>query len=125
LPPCRPQSLRSSGSASERASASPATAAGLERSSRARRAGHAAYGADYIEIQQLLHRYAFALDTCSNNGYDYADLFTPDGVFYWGVGGPEVGGPRAAGRGRGRWQRGLQKLQAGVAGRTRSRRTSP
>jgi hypothetical protein len=42
---------------------------------------------DYAEIQQLLHKYAFALDTCSNNGYDYADLYTPDGVFYWGVGG--------------------------------------
>ena len=40
---------------------------------------------DYIEIQQLLNRYAFALDTCSNNGYDYADLYTPDGVFYWGI----------------------------------------
>ena len=36
---------------------------------------------DYIDIQQLLNRYAFALDTCSNNGYDYADLYTPDGVF--------------------------------------------
>ena len=29
---------------------------------------------DYIDIQQLLNKYAFALDTCSNNGYDYADL---------------------------------------------------
>lgn len=36
---------------------------------------------DYIEIQQLVLKYARALDTCSNNGYDYADLFTPDGVF--------------------------------------------
>src|ERR1700756_5305800 len=35
----------------------------------------------YIEIQQLVNRYAFAIDTCSNNGYDYADLYTPDGVF--------------------------------------------
>jgi hypothetical protein len=35
---------------------------------------------DYIDIQQLLNRYAFALDTCSNNGYDYADLYTPDGA---------------------------------------------
>ena len=26
-----------------------------------------------------------ALDTCSNNGYDYADLYTPDGIFYWGI----------------------------------------
>lgn len=36
---------------------------------------------DYIEIQQLVSRYARAIDTCSNNGYDYADLFTEDGVF--------------------------------------------
>jgi hypothetical protein len=36
---------------------------------------------DYIEIQQLVAKYAKAIDTCSNNGYDYADLFTPDGAF--------------------------------------------
>jgi hypothetical protein len=36
---------------------------------------------DYIEIEQLIARYARAIDTCSNNGYDYADLFTADGVF--------------------------------------------
>ena len=29
---------------------------------------------DYIEIQQLIAKYARAIDTCSNNGYDYADL---------------------------------------------------
>src|SRR5690606_38945385 len=36
---------------------------------------------DYFQIQQLVARYARAIDTCSNNGYDYADLFTPDGAF--------------------------------------------
>ena len=36
---------------------------------------------DYIEIRQLVNRYAFALDTGTNNGYDYADLFAPDGEF--------------------------------------------
>lgn len=36
---------------------------------------------DYFEIQQLVAKYARAIDTCSNNGYDYADLFTPDGAF--------------------------------------------
>src|SRR5580698_6126271 len=36
---------------------------------------------DYVEIRQLVNRYAFALDTGSNNGYDYADLFAPDGEF--------------------------------------------
>ena len=36
---------------------------------------------DYFQIQQLVARYAVAIDTCSNNGYDYADLFTADGAF--------------------------------------------
>ena len=36
---------------------------------------------DYIQIQQLVAKYARAIDTCSNNGYDYADLFTADGAF--------------------------------------------
>jgi SnoaL-like domain len=36
---------------------------------------------DYIEIEQLIARYSRAIDSCSNNGYDYADLFTPDGAF--------------------------------------------
>src|SRR6476661_1561345 len=36
---------------------------------------------DYIEIRQLVNRYAFALDTGSTNGYDYADLFAADGEF--------------------------------------------
>ncbi len=36
---------------------------------------------DDFEIQQLVAKYARAIDTCSNNGYDYADLFTADGAF--------------------------------------------
>lgn len=36
---------------------------------------------DRIQIQQLIARYAYALDTGGRNGYDYADLFKPDGVF--------------------------------------------
>jgi hypothetical protein len=36
---------------------------------------------DRIQIQQLIARYAFALDTGGRNGYDYADLFTADGLF--------------------------------------------
>ena len=36
---------------------------------------------DYIEIEQLVARYAYAIDKCTNSGYDYADLYTPDGVF--------------------------------------------
>ena len=36
---------------------------------------------DHIEIQQLVRKYAWALDGGDNYGYAYADLFTPDGVF--------------------------------------------
>jgi hypothetical protein len=38
-------------------------------------------GQDYFEIEQLMNRYAHAIDTCANNGYDYADVYTPDGTF--------------------------------------------
>ena len=31
---------------------------------------------DQIEIQQLVWKYAYALDTGADNGYAYADLFT-------------------------------------------------
>jgi len=37
--------------------------------------------ADYIEIQQLVARYSYAVDTHDDNGYAYADLFAPDGAF--------------------------------------------
>jgi hypothetical protein len=36
---------------------------------------------DYFEIEQLMYRNGQAIDSCSNNGYDYADLYTPDGTF--------------------------------------------
>ena len=36
---------------------------------------------DYQEIGQLVNRYAYGIDTCANLGYDYANLFTVDGVF--------------------------------------------
>lgn len=36
---------------------------------------------DYIQIQQLVAKYSLYIDTCSNNGYDYADLFAEDGFF--------------------------------------------
>jgi len=36
---------------------------------------------DYQQITQLINRYAYGIDTCANNGYDYANVFTPDGVF--------------------------------------------
>lgn len=36
---------------------------------------------DYIEIGQLVARYANAIVYCTNSGYDYAALFTEDGWF--------------------------------------------
>ena len=44
---------------------------------------------DYIEIQQLVARYAYALDTgaLDGTGSVYAGLFTPDGVFVGGSSG--------------------------------------
>ena len=53
---------------------------------------------DYIDIQQLASRYAFLIDTCTNGGVDFAELFTPDGEFsvsqQWGV----AGGRKTQGR---------------------------
>ena len=51
---------------------------------------------DYFQIQQLVARYARAIDTCSNNGYDYADLFTTDGFFAPSMSGKV--GPKFQGR---------------------------
>ncbi len=44
-------------------------------------AGPGFTGADYAEIQQLVARYPYAVDTHADNGYAYADLFAPDGAF--------------------------------------------
>lgn len=43
--------------------------------------GAALTALDYQEITQLINRYAYGIDTCANNGYDYANLFTNDGTF--------------------------------------------
>lgn len=55
--------------------------------------------ADRLEIQELLSRYMFVLDSCPdhNNGYDYADLYTEDGQFGSGLKGRDALA-RAAGR---------------------------
>ena len=46
--------------------------------------------ADYIEIQQLVSHYSYALDTGADNGYMYADLFAPDGVMHSRISGQEA-----------------------------------
>jgi len=55
--------------------------------------------ADRLEIQELLHRYMYVLDSCPDheNGYDYADLYTPDGSFNGRLAGRDSRA-RAAGR---------------------------
>lgn len=56
---------------------------------------------DYIDIEQLAARYIHAVESCSNGGYDYANLYTDDGEFgvaeEWGAP-PEDWRFRAAGR---------------------------
>jgi hypothetical protein len=55
---------------------------------------------DYIEIEQLVARYGHEIDMCVNNGYAYADLYTPDGVFIdlWTDAGVKQGGIKSVGR---------------------------
>jgi len=77
--------------------------------------GRALTALDYIEIQQLVNRYAFAIDTCANDGYEYADLYTPDGVFYWGVGNRKSVGREQLAEAAGGGKNGCQKLAKATA----------
>src|SRR4030095_2143958 len=36
---------------------------------------------DYLEIEQLVYRYGYALDTGADNGSGYADLYADDATF--------------------------------------------
>jgi hypothetical protein len=36
---------------------------------------------DYVDIKMLSARYSQVIEHCTNNGYDYAALYTPDGEF--------------------------------------------
>jgi hypothetical protein len=61
---------------------------------------------DYIEIEQLNRQYAWALDHCFDDGFAYADLYTPDGKFISGDSGQVWAGrdelaKAAGGNGRG------------------------
>ena len=53
----------------------------LHKISDARPTSTAMTASDYIEIQQLLARYPFALDTGQRKGQMWVDLFTKDGMF--------------------------------------------
>jgi hypothetical protein len=68
---------------------------------------------DYLEIQQLNARYCFAIDTCTNNGYDYADLYTPDGTFTSGRDGSVYKGREQLAEAAGGAGRGCKKLEGG------------
>jgi hypothetical protein len=51
---------------------------------------------DYIEIQQLVAKFSFALDYCTNRGKDFADLFIEGGTYSIdsGDGNPRVSSTR-------------------------------
>ena len=57
-------------------------------------------GADYAEIERLSAQYSHAIDTCADDGYAYANLYTPDGVFIdmWTQSAIDAGGVRWQGR---------------------------
>ncbi len=57
-------------------------------------------GVDYAEIERLSAQYSQAIDSCADNGYAYADLYTPDGVFVdmWSENAIKQGGTRWQGR---------------------------
>ncbi len=37
---------------------------------------------DFIDLQQLTAGYPYKIDHCTNSGYDYADQYTDDAVFF-------------------------------------------
>ncbi len=47
--------------------------------------GSALTASDYLEIQQLISRYPYGLDTGADDGHLFSDVFTSDGAF---IGGP-------------------------------------
>ena len=73
------------------------------------RGGAALTGEDYAEIQQLSARYGQAIDSCADNGYEYARLYTPDGVFV------DMWSEEAIKQGGTRWQ-GHEKLREIASG---------
>jgi hypothetical protein len=63
---------------------------------------------DYVDIRQLIDGYSRVLENCTNNGADYANLYTPDGTF---------GVSQTWGSGAKIWFRGREQLaRAGGAG---------
>jgi hypothetical protein len=75
-------------------------AVGTAEAGQAKKKPMALTGVDYVEIQQLSTRYAQAIDSCADNGYAYADLYTPDGTFIdmWTQSSIDAGGVKWQGR---------------------------
>ena len=71
-------------------------------------------GTDYAEIERLSAQYSHAIDTCADNGYAYADLYTPDGVFIdmWSQSAIDAGGTKCA---HGQLRRRLRQDRQGMA----------
>jgi hypothetical protein len=67
---------------------------------------------DYAEITQLINRYAYGIDTCGGNGFDYASVFTTDGVF---IDKNSDGGYSAGGRVLAKGRQALAELIGGGA----------
>ena len=59
-------------------------------------------GADYAEIERLSAQYSHAIDTCADEGYEYTDLYTPNGAFIdmWTQAAIDAGGVKWQGRER-------------------------
>lgn len=77
---------------------------------------------DYQEITQLINRYAYGIDTCANEGFDYANVFTEDGTFTdnnsdggFAAGGRVLAQGRQARRLRGRLCQNRQRLAYRIA----------
>ena len=51
---------------------------GLFVGTAASRAQPALSPGDYLEIEQLVYKYGWALDSGENDGFAYADLYAPD-----------------------------------------------
>jgi hypothetical protein len=62
---------------------------------------------DYVDIRQLIDGYSRVLENCTNNGNDYANLYTPDGTF--GVSQTSGGGAKI-------WFRGREQLRRAGGG---------
>jgi hypothetical protein len=58
-----------------------ATAGAAQTTGQAPKGSAALTAIDYLEIRELVARYAYAVDTGAENGAVYASLFAPDGAF--------------------------------------------